>query len=721
MEETLDAIRGENLFGWREDHRQHLEEALETAERLLGADSTRASLEALAGFPLKLNKCKRGNRAYDLAKQLRDQIEGVEYTLITELYARERALLIELVRRFDTIYRERKLAAGALDFADLEEYTVRLLEGHHETRARLQRQFDHVLMDEFQDTNGQQAKLVGRIRPPDRFYAVGDINQSIFGFRHAEPEGFERYRAEIESRARRLVELEENFRSRADILSAVETVTEGMPGIVKRALVPGRAFDDAPEFAVEAIVAPSLEMEAQWVARRILEMEGRAFQDMAVLVRNTEVIGAFTDAFDAAGVPYVVNRGRGFYESREVNDLVHLLRAIANPRDEISLAVVLRSPLVGASDEELLGLKAASGGLGAGLRDCSGPPHLTAFRERLGEWRARREQATFDRLLAAALDDCGYPWSPNVDKFLAQARDAAARMSLDEFVVELALVREENPREADAPPEDSSNTVKIMTVHSAKGLEFPVVFVAALDKGVNKGTPVVGFSRKSGLGARWRNPATGKDKSDLFLNALNEEWKVRDEEEASRLLYVAMTRAEEHLVLSFSAAERKPANWAKVVAATLGIDPAEPCDRVEARFAPDGENVDAARAGGRSRPGPAGAPARGGGTPSAGNERAPSGRGAARQQRSRYRAGGVRRLPAQVLPGHVSGIRGTRAADAGCRRGWQVGGKRIRIAGACAAGRNAGAGCGAGGGAVGRHVPAQRPGTARGAGDPGGA
>jgi ATP-dependent exoDNAse (exonuclease V) beta subunit len=586
LEETLDSLRGEDLFGWKAEQRQHLEDALETAERIISANTTRASLEALAGFSLNLNKCKRGN---ELARRLKEQAAALEYTLITELYARERALLIEIVRRFDAIYRQRKHVLSVLDFADLEEFTVRLLENHHDARARLQRQFDHVLMDEFQDTNGQQAKLIGLIRPPDRFYAVGDINQSIFGFRHAEPEGFEHYRSEIEERERRLVELQENFRSRAEILSAVETLTQGLPGIVTRALVPGRKFEDTPDFAVEAIVAPSLEMEAQWVARRILEMPEVKFQDMAVLVRNTEVIGDFTDAFDAAGIPYVVNRGRGFYESREVRDLVHLLRTIANPQDEVSLATVLRSPLVGASEDELLRLKLDAGNIGLGLRNCTGPAHLTAFRERLSEWRTRREYATFDRLLAAALDECGYPWSPNVDKFLAQARAAAVRMSLDEFVLELALVREENPREADAPPEDSSNTVKIMTVHSAKGLEFPVVFVAAMDKGVNNSAPVIGFSRKTGLGARWRNPATGKDKSDLFLDALREEWKQRDEAEANRLLYVAMTRAEKHLVLSFSAAERKPSNWAKTVAEVLGIDPAIPRDEIETRTAPDGE------------------------------------------------------------------------------------------------------------------------------------
>jgi superfamily I DNA/RNA helicase len=155
LEETLDSIRGESLLAWKPEQREHLEEALEAAERVIGANTTVASLEALAGFPLKLNKCKRGNRAYDLAKQLRDQAEGLEYTLITELYSRERGLLLELVRRFDNIYRARKHAAGALDFSDLEEFSVRLLEGHRESRARLQRQFDHILMDEFQDTNGQ--------------------------------------------------------------------------------------------------------------------------------------------------------------------------------------------------------------------------------------------------------------------------------------------------------------------------------------------------------------------------------------------------------------------------------------------------------------------------------------------------------------------------------------------------------------------------------------
>jgi len=216
----------------------------------------------------------------------------------------------------------------------------------------------------------------------------------------------------------------------------------------------------------------------------------------------------------------VVNRGKGFYETREVNDLTCLLRVIANPRDEISLAAVLRSPLVAASDESLLRLKTMGDNIGASLMrlgaesgtefDAGDYGKLERFRDRLREWRIRREYVSFDRLLLAAIDDCGYGGGANIDKFLALARDAASRMSLDEFVEELALVRASNPREPDAPPEDSANAVKVMTVHSAKGLEFPMVFAAALHKGVETNPPVVAFSPRIGLGARWRNPPCAK-------------------------------------------------------------------------------------------------------------------------------------------------------------------------------------------------------------------
>jgi ATP-dependent exoDNAse (exonuclease V) beta subunit len=234
----------------------------------------------------------------------------------------------------------------------------------------------------------------------------------------------------------------------------------------------------------------------------------------------------------------------------------------------------------------------AAAEFGAGDHD-----RLRRFRDRLREWRIRREYVSFDRLLLSAIDDCGYQGGPsghpgargaaNIDKFLAQARNASARMSLDEFVEELALVRASNPREPDAPPEDSANAVKVMTVHSAKGLEFPVVFVAALHKGVETNPPAVAFSPQIGLGTRWRNPARREDKDDLFLHKIREERKTREEAESDRLLYVAMTRAEQHLVLSFSG--KKPKEWAAVVTDGLQLDLDGFRDEVLTRGAPDGK------------------------------------------------------------------------------------------------------------------------------------
>ena len=603
--DTMRAIRRQPLANWSLLQREQLESAVEGAESIVGAVGPLRTLQAVEAFECNLNKCKRANNAYDLLSRLKDQVKEVRYSLITEHYEAERETLLGVLERFDRTYRERKRAAGVLDFSDLEEFAVRLLEDHADTRERVRGQFDHVLMDEFQDTNGQQARLMRLVRAAGNFYAVGDINQSIFGFRHAEPEGFARYQSEVAGSCGRLVELTDNFRSRAQVLSAVETIANGAAGIVARPLVARREFAEPRPVCVEAAAADDLAVEARWVARRIVELSGEGFaaRDFAVLVRNTEVIPEFTAAFDQAGIPYVVNRGKGFYDTREVNDLAHLLRAIANPRDEISLAAVLRSPLVGASDEALLGLKTMGENIGAQLMrlapdtaadfDETDRGKLLAFRDRLRAWRMRREYVTFDRLLMEAMDDCGYRpdagarGAANIEKFLALARERSRGESLDEFVDEIARVRASNPREPDAPVDDVADAVKVMTVHSAKGLEFPVVFVAALHKGVESNPPVVAFSRRYGLGARWRNPAKREreDKDDLFQHALREEWRAREQQESDRLLYVAMTRAEEHLVLSFSG--RK--NWARDVIDRLQLRLDQPGERVVVRTAPDGE------------------------------------------------------------------------------------------------------------------------------------
>jgi ATP-dependent exoDNAse (exonuclease V) beta subunit len=622
---------------------EQLEAAREGAGRLLDARTPREKLAAVQAFSVDMRRGKRNHLLRPKLAELKELVEKrAGRPLLTAHYAPERGTLFEVLRCFDRIYRDRKAAAGLLDFADLEEASVRLLERNPDTRRRLQAQFDHILMDEFQDTNGQQARLLELVRAPGRFYAVGDINQSIFGFRHAEPEVFRRYRREVAARGERVVELAENFRSRADILRAVETVAAGAGGIERRSFEARRNFAEPREVSVEiaAFTAADTDaaqaIEARWIARRIVDLvsgDRFRFGDVAVLVRNTEVLGTLADALDEAGVPYVVNRGRGFYEAGEVADLTNLLRVIANPRDEIALAAVLRSPLAGVSAEGLLALRLQGSQIGgADPLVRARPPGralepfadshagqytnigaalaaltpaqaagfsaedfaaLDRFRRNLAEWRRRREAAPFDRLLAAAMDDAGYPAEAggraagNIDKFLAMARAASGRGTLDEFVDELARIRLADPREPDAPPDDSSDAVKVMTVHSAKGLEFPVVFIAALHKGVRNNAPVVAFSPAIGLGARWRNPVTGEDHGDVFHAAICKELTCRESQEGDRLLYVAMTRAEELLVMSFAGGARR-SSWAGLVGSALKLDLAPGRDEILERAAPDG-------------------------------------------------------------------------------------------------------------------------------------
>ena len=563
-------------WDWKIDQLAHLHEAQDWVARIAEAlpNGPEAALRAMRSFTCKLGKLKPG-RARELLKSLKDDLlPELEYSLITAHYATERATIFELFARFDGLYHERKRQLGGLDYDDLEENAVRLLEEHPEVRRRLQSQFDRVLMDEFQDTNRRQAKLLELLRPADRFYAVGDINQSIYGFRHAEPGVFRDYRDTILHDGKRLVELVENFRSRPEILRAVEKVVAGAEGVETRPLVAGSSFAHKAEPSVEVVEAATPELEAEWVAARIVALEGQLrlrnrvaeFRDFAVLVRNSEVLPEFTRAFDYFAIPYLVNRGKGFYDTREVVDLIHMLRVLVNPLDEISMAAVLRSPFVGASDEDLLRLFVSHAPMGA----CSN------FFDQLARWRATRDYTAIDQLLLRAIDECGYQYpvgprgAANIEKFLAQARAASGRQTLAEFVEEIEILRESKPREPDAPPEDSANAVKIMTVHAAKGLEFPVVFLAAMHKGVDAKPGAISFLPRVGLGARWHHPLCDDDKDDGFQHAIRQELKQREKEEGNRLLYVAMTRAEEHLVLSFSTNGKKPQNWAAVVAERLG-------------------------------------------------------------------------------------------------------------------------------------------------------
>lgn len=593
LRKALRELASQPVENWKANHKETRERILQLRGRLSKVSGPEATLQVLRTLERELKNLGKGADPFG---EIRRRLATLLPKATTELHARERRTICDVLIHFDRLYRERKQQRASLDFSDLEEYAVTLLERDIEVQQRIRSQFDQILMDEFQDTNPQQSRLLTLLRPSGRFYAVGDINQSIYGFRHSDPEIFHAYRAEASCNGGRVHSLVENWRSRPEILAAVSAVTRKGDGIEPRALVSKKIFPPKEEPSVEVIAAlGSEELEARWVARRIRELEGTLqvkgrparFGDMAVLVRNSEVLGTLSEAFETFGVPHAVNRGKGFHETREVRDLTHLLHVLVNPLDEISMAVVLRSPLVEVSDEALLRLKQLFN-LAAGLQHLD-PTHsagfleedlerLLRFRQQLERWRAERDYISIDRLLLRALDETGYVCESggrgeaNLEKFLALAREASGRQPLAEFVSELEQVRASDPREPDVPLDDTEDTVKLMTVHAAKGLEFPIVFLAALHKRPGFDRNALLFSPKVGLGACWFNPATGKyDAGDWFQYTIKKVNEAKKHQESSRLFYVATTRAEEHLVFSFIV-ESKPQQWAGRIADGLKLD-----------------------------------------------------------------------------------------------------------------------------------------------------
>jgi ATP-dependent exoDNAse (exonuclease V) beta subunit len=413
------------------------------------------------------------------------------------------------------------------------------------------------------------------------------MNQSIFGFRHADPDVFRQYR-DLVAASGSVDLLTENFRSREGILSAVSAALSAAQGIEPFALIAAREFPASADPAVELVHAASEDLEAAMIARRIVEQRDRfPFSRVAILVRSTTSLDILLPALAGAGIPYLLTKGRSFYETRESRDLLALLKSLANTCDEVSLCVVLRSPFAGVRDEDLLRLKLA-GNLYESIAGERSHDGLRRFQEWFAGLHAVRDQLAPDRLLAAAIDSSDYSagldWRAraNIEKFMSMVRDLwnARPRPLADLVADLDMLRQSQP-EPEAPPASKPEAVQVMTVHAAKGLEFPVVFLPFLHRAVDRSSSPLLISPRFGLGARWHDPRSGEPAGDLAWRAAREDEKQRDLAESNRLLYVGMTRAEERLVLSYS----RVSQWAAVVDGALPSHVTR-CDAIPASTAP---------------------------------------------------------------------------------------------------------------------------------------
>ncbi|MEX2303835.1 MAG: UvrD-helicase domain-containing protein [Bryobacterales bacterium] len=560
-------------------------------------------------------------RAKSLPKKTgEDLIKIAQSARLSATHGKARRWVVRVVERIEEVYSAWKRANAALDFPDLVEKTVRFLESQPDLRS----QFHHILIDEYQDTNTSQAKLAKLLRGESKdgsrvLYAVGDINQSIYGFRHADPDVFRDYRRQVEADKGHVVDLMTNFRSRPEILRAVATILSGAGGIEPHKLEAGEKFAPKDIPSVEILVARGLvdEDPAAHERREMLLVTARIFElhetlrvgnpprpvrwsDFAVLLRTHDQVSRFAAALRDAEAPYQLSAGRGFFQAPEVRDLVHFLRILRNPRDEIGLAAVLRSPLVGLGDEALLRMKLKARNLAEALHnppilDGEDAKKLESFRQRFAYCRRVREDQPADLLLTRLLAESGYEaWlltqpgglqqAANVQKLLSiiRAFPAARDLPFAALIERLEKMQQVGTPETEASvPDSAEDAIHLMTMHAAKGLEFPVVFLPAISRGQRFDTDPLLFSPADGIGVSWLNAAKGEGFSDAAHRAIREKRKDQERNESDRLFYVAMTRAEEHLVLSASfKATLSPKgkesirveHWSKYVRDSLAID-----------------------------------------------------------------------------------------------------------------------------------------------------
>jgi DNA helicase-2/ATP-dependent DNA helicase PcrA len=411
----------------------------------------------------------------------------------------------EITRRAYERYQRLLLENNALDFDDLLFWAVRLLRDQPDARAAYQRRYAHILVDEFQDTNTAQYELLRLLaRPQPDLFVVGDPDQSIYRWRGADYRNVQRFEKDYPQA--QIILLEQNYRSTQTILDAAMAVIDRQPGRHRKSLFTDRgrglhityheAYDEADEarYVVDTIA--------------LLTRDGQVQPgDCTVMYRTNAQSRSLEEAFFQAGLPYRLVGAQRFYGRREVKDLIAYLRLIQNPGDQVSLLRVLNTPPRGIGDKTIETLLAAaeraalSPGAtmlrmaedgGAEYGAAFGPraaSALTSFGQRLASWIAAREAlplpALFDRLLSdigyqAYLDDGTEEGAERWENAL-ELRNAAldfAGVGLTAFLEQVALVSDQDTLT------NSLNAPTLLTVHAAKGLEFPVVFILGLDDGV---------------------------------------------------------------------------------------------------------------------------------------------------------------------------------------------------------------------------------------------
>ncbi|HTU80875.1 MAG TPA: DUF3553 domain-containing protein [Candidatus Acidoferrales bacterium] len=447
-----------------------------------------------------------------------------------------------LGERIANVYQEyqRRLAqSNSLDFDDLIVRTIDLLDRDKATREKYQQRFEYVLVDEYQDVNAAQYRLVALLAAHHgNITVVGDDDQSIYSWRGSDYRMILRFEEDFPGAT--IFKLEENYRSTQRILDAANALVSNNRTRAPKKLFTRRAEGDP----ISVYPAATERDEARYVVEKVksLVRDGSAYRDFLVLYRTNAQSRVFEEALIAEGIPYRVVGGVGFYARAEIKDVIAYLRYVLNPSDALAFKRIVNVPRRGIGQQTLAALVQASNGahlsvgeaiFNADLLRTAVPKklkELERFAELIGDFRKRLDGMTVVDLLVTVMEDSGYVRElqaedthdararlENLHELVGVARDYEANdpePSLAGFLANIALISD-----LDALEEDASY-VTLMTMHGAKGLEFSSVFLTGLEEGV--------FPHSRAL------------------------TETQELEEERRLAYVGVTRAMDRLYLTYA-------------------------------------------------------------------------------------------------------------------------------------------------------------------------
>ena len=574
----------------------------------------------------------------DIAEQVKRRRDGMKkaVTALRELFAASpedaaqdmRATaaplrgIAELVRTYDALYSAAKRQRGLMDFNDLEHGALRALEDEG-VRQALHARYRYVFIDEYQDSSAIQEAIVGSFAREDGMFLVGDVKQSIYRFRQAEPTLFLARAAlydEEENETARRIDLQKNFRSRANVLAGVNAVFERIMRAdateieydEREALIPGldlRADDPPVEMHIvwrgedeadddeelpedadgqDERELAAVEREALVAASRIKELVGTpfydakaggerplAYRDMAVLMRVARGTASLAaDILSGEGIPVFCDAGEGYFDIPEIRAVMALLSTISCGAQDDMLIASLRGPALELEESELAQIRIYT-------PETKTPYHeavrryreemddalaikLRAFEEKLDYWRLCARHQGVDRLIERIYAETGFlaragalpggaARQANLHLLVSRARAFMHSQggSLHAFLRYAARLRAGGDSMSASAIGESEDVVRIMTTHKSKGLEFPVVFVLGMGRKMStraQSAPLL-MDAQLGAGLVCVDTALHSERDTLIRRAIRLKAAREQLSEEIRILYVAMTRARERLIL----------------------------------------------------------------------------------------------------------------------------------------------------------------------------